>query len=258
MKRPPVSRRAPFRWDLVVKIGGSLGRGHSLRAAVEGLASLARHARILAVPGGGRFADLVRREQRRLGLDEASAHRVALRAMDQYGLVIGGLCRAARPVESLDEARREARRGRLPVLLAAATVDRARGLERTFRLTSDSIAAYLAGRERAPRLVLMKSCAGSRLRVPGRSALVSLAERAIVDPLFPALAPEGCEIFIVNGRRAVAWERILRGPTGAQGPQSAKRKSRRRSASSGPLLPPRQRAPRAPTRSGPRARTRAS
>jgi 5-(aminomethyl)-3-furanmethanol phosphate kinase len=255
MKRPSLPSRGPFRWDLVVKIGGSLGRTASLRAVVEDLAFLARRSRILAVPGGGRFADLVRLEQKRLRLDEASAHRVALRAMDQYGLVIGGLCREARPVSSLEEARRVALRGRLPVLLAAGVVDRARGLERSFRVTSDSIAAYLAGRERVSRLVLLKSCPGSYLPVSGRAELLSLAERDIVDPVFPELAPGGCEIFIVNGRRAVAWERILPGAPSPQRPRSAARKARSRPGSRLPILPPSQRAPRAPTKSGPRVRT---
>ncbi len=201
--------RQPFRWDLVVKIGGSLGQGRSLPAILRRIARLARRRHLLAIPGGGRFADLVRVERGRLALDEASAHRIALLAMDQYGLLLSALCPEARPVTDLETARRVAARGLLPVLLASSIIDRERRLERSFRLTSDSIAAFVAGKEKVPRLVLLKSCAGLAGPVAGWQELRDLARRGVVDPLFPWLVRRGSEIWVVNGRSAVAWDRIL-------------------------------------------------
>src|SRR6266571_3110112 len=200
-------RRRSWRWDVVIKIGGSLGRGRSLPRLLARVSRLARHRRLLVVPGGGLFADLVRGEQARHRLAEPSAHRMALRAMDQYGLLLSALCPGARPVDDLALARRVAAGGRVPVLLASAIVERERRLERSFRLTSDSIAAFLARRVRADRLVLLKACAGEAGPV-ARSRLRRLARRGVVDRLFPALAPPRAETWIVNGR-TTGWERVV-------------------------------------------------
>jgi aspartokinase-like uncharacterized kinase len=246
-------RRRPWRWDAVLKIGGSLGRGGSLPRLLAGVARVARRRRLLVVPGGGLFADLVRAERARHRLDEPTAHRMALRAMDQYGLLIAELCPGAQAVDDLAAARRVASGGHAPVLLASAIVERERGLERSFRLTSDSIAAFLARRVGADRLILLKACDEE----PGpvaRARLRRLARRGVVDPLFPALAPLRAETWIVSGRTA-AWERVVsqvattdeaplsrarglrgarrgrrgaaRGPGGHRGPRRRARRARR-------------------------------
>jgi aspartokinase-like uncharacterized kinase len=230
-------RRPPF--DVVVKIGGSLQRWRRLPELVGRLAASARATRILVVPGGGRFADLVRAEWRRHGLDEPTAHRMALRAMDQYGLMIASFAGppggVARPVATLAEAARAAAAGRLPILIAAPLIEDDRRLERTFRLTSDSIAAHLAARVRAPRLVLLKSVSGRARPIEGRAAARRLARRGVVDPLFPALMPAGAETWVLNPRRAVQRAAL-----------SAALNRPRRSGSNRPSRPPAQRAPRAP------------
>lgn len=187
--------------EIVVKVGGSLGRGRApLRAIVRRLAVLARTRRVLVVPGGGVFADLVRRERRRLGLGAEAAHRMALRATDQYGLLLASLHPDAEPVTGLAAARRVAAGGRLSILLPSALVDRAPSLERTFRLTSDAIAAWVAGRTGAGRLLLLKSVPGINLEVGERRVAALLARRHIVDPLFPRLLPAGIAVRVIDGR----------------------------------------------------------
>jgi 5-(aminomethyl)-3-furanmethanol phosphate kinase len=270
--------RRSFRWDLLVKLGGSLGSGRALAPLLTTLATLARRHRILVIPGGGVFADLVRREKARRRLPAATAHRMALLAMDQYGLLLAAVCPDARPVANLEAATGVARRGRLPILLASGLIGAERGLERTFRLTSDSIAAHLAGVTRARRLVLLKSVPRPPVRIADRVRARSLARRGVVDPLFPALLPASAESWIVNGRAPREVERFLNErlldrirqsgsaaqmgsapvaavePTGSAAP-SARRKARSRSGSSRPWRPPVHRAPRAPMKSGPRATT---
>jgi len=237
----PGARGRPFRWDDVIKVGGSLGRGLALGAILRGLARLARTRRILLIPGGGRFADLVRAERKRLGLDEASAHSMALRAMDQYGFLMAALCPRARATGDFAEARRIATAGGVPVFLASSTIERRRRLERTFRLTSDSIAAVVARRIRAKRLVLLKRCQCREGDGASRAALLRLARRGVVDPLFPSLAPPGAEIRILDVRspRARALleagrpgeSRRPRAPRGA--PPGSRRAGARREAPPG-------------------------
>ena len=79
---------------LVVKIGGGLLRAEGLeglRRACAEATELARRQPVLVVPGGGPFADAVRAVDRQVGLDDAVAHALALRAMDQLGIVLATL-----------------------------------------------------------------------------------------------------------------------------------------------------------------------
>jgi len=198
-----------FRFDLVIKVGGSLGRRPGrLGPLMRRIAALARDQRLLVLAGGGVFADLVRREMRRLGLEETRAHRMALLAMDQYGLALARFCPGARPVATLAAARRLAIAGRTPILLASTLLARERCLERSFRLTSDSIAAYLAGRVGARRLALVKSVPQPDGRLGTREEARRMARRGVVDPLFPRHVPSGLEVWILDGRRKDAIGRL--------------------------------------------------
>ena len=218
--------------EFVVKVGGSLGRGRiPLRGIVTRLAALAERRRVLVVPGGGVFADLVRRERRRLGIGAEAAHRMALRATDQYGLLLASLHPRAAAVADLAGARRLAARGRLAILLPADLVDRAPSLERTFRLTSDAIAAWVAGRVGAGRLILLKSVPGIAVFFSERRDAARLARRGIVDPLFPRLLPPGVAVAVLDGR---GFRPARRTPAGAPGgrrgraARSGSRSARRR------------------------------
>jgi aspartokinase-like uncharacterized kinase len=238
-----VTPRRAAGWDLVVKVGGSLGRRRGgLAPIMRALAAVARTRRVLVVPGGGVFADLVRREMRRFGLREVRAHTMALLAMDQYGLVLAGQAPGARPVTTLAAARRAAGEGCLPILLAARFVGelggaagarsagRARGrgarMERSFRMTSDGIAAWVAARVGARRLVLLKSVRGLDLAIGGRAAAARAARRGLVDPLFARHLPRGAAVRIIDGRAADLRDDLSRW-TKVEAPRSGSRRGRR-------------------------------
>lgn len=242
MKSPGSGKGGAF--DLVVKVGGSLGRRPAaLRDIVRRLAAMARRRRVLVVPGGGVFADLVRRERRRLGLEAEAAHRMALRATDQYGLLLASLHPRARAAGDLAAARRLAGRGRLAILLPAALVDAAPDLERTFRLTSDSIAAWVAGRTGAGRLLLLKSVRGIAVSFSAGNEAGSvakpaerLARRGVVDPLFPRLVPDGIAVQVMDGRGTWALSREAAGrragTRSGAGPHGSAARARRKGARS--------------------------
>jgi 5-(aminomethyl)-3-furanmethanol phosphate kinase len=144
------SRQAP---DWVIKVGGSLGaRPARLRRLMEILAGAARRHWLVVVPGGGSFADAVRRADRRFALGDSPAHWMAILAMDQYGYLLARLA----PGAALVRSRRELLPGRLNVLAPSAWLLRADPLPHSWDVTSDSIAAWVAGILGARRLMLVK------------------------------------------------------------------------------------------------------
>jgi aspartokinase-like uncharacterized kinase len=78
-------------------------------------------------------------------------------------------------------------------------------------ITSDSLAAWLAGKLGARRLVLVKS-----VLVANGATAAALARRGIVDPAFPDyLARSGAEGWCIDDRRSADMARALaedRGP----------------------------------------------
>ncbi len=147
-------------FDAVLKVGGSLSRGQNLAALCQTIGRLGSHHRLLIVPGGGNFADAVRDHYRRYHLSETTAHRMALLAMDQYGWLLGDLIPEGVVVRDVLAAREAAARGRASILLAATLVIEADPLPHSWQVTSDSIAAWIAGLVGAARLVLLKDVDG--------------------------------------------------------------------------------------------------
>ena len=204
-----MSKTTPFRWDLLIKVGGSLGRGAALPPLLQRIGLLAGRRRVLVVPGGGVFADLVRRQMERLRVDEETAHHMALFAMDQFGLLLSSQSRRATVVDNLQAAELVAEAGRVPILLASSLVRGEPGLEHSFRLTSDSIAAHLAGRVRAAHLILLKSFRRPAGRIRDRAAAEALAQKGKVDPLFPGMLPSGTMAWILCGREPAQLDRFM-------------------------------------------------
>jgi dihydroneopterin aldolase len=167
----------------VIKLGGSLARSPLLPSWLD---TLADHGggRVVVVPGGGPFADLVRAEQLRMGFDDDAAHWMAILAMEQYGFMLA----ASRPRFRVAALRAELDdvliRGLVPVWLAYPMVVRDTGLPRTWDVSADSLALWLARELGADTLLLVKSVA-----VRGERADIGALVRAkVVDAHFPRLA----------------------------------------------------------------------
>lgn len=162
----------------VVKLGGSL---------LDQPAVLHRWLRIVAggggrlvvVPGGGPFADAVRMGQRKAGIDDRTAHRMALLAMEQYGLLLASLGSMLAPADSVGAIRDALAGGRVPVWMPSRMVVDAQDIEASWEVTSDSLAAWLAQNLGAAVLWLVKSCA-----IPVQDP-ASLAAIGVVDAAFP-------------------------------------------------------------------------
>jgi len=163
---------------IVVKLGGSLAKARTLRGW---LAALRRgQGRAVVVPGGGAFADTVRAEQERLHVSDRAAHRMALLAMEQYALALADLCTEMTACATERDMRDALTRGSIPVWLPATMALADPEIPESWDVTSDSLAAWLARKLGAGRLILVKSVAAPRPLDPA-----ALAERGLVDRLFP-------------------------------------------------------------------------
>jgi 5-(aminomethyl)-3-furanmethanol phosphate kinase len=165
---------------VVVKLGGSLAAAGTLRSWLD---ILCRHGagRAVVVPGGGSFADAVRAAQQRQGFSARAAHHMALLAMHQYALMLADMAPALRPAESASEIGARLSEGGIGLWLPYRMVAADPMIAESWQVTSDSLAAWLAGRLAAERLVLVKSAAAP---MP-RPAAAELAARGLVDPAFP-------------------------------------------------------------------------
>jgi len=164
----------------VVKLGGSLAESKRLAQILE-LVALARTP-VVIVPGGGAFAEAVRRAQAEYGFSDASAHRMALLAMHQTGLMMAALQPRLKPVETLAGLKRTARSARIPVWLPLKLVERDGRIAADWSTTSDALAARLAERLGRAPVVLVKSC-----RIPKGTSVAALAREGVVDPNFAAI-----------------------------------------------------------------------
>jgi aspartokinase-like uncharacterized kinase len=166
---------------IVVKLGGSLAGDPSLARWLHGLAR-SRCAHFVAVPGGGPFADAVREAQQLWGFSDEIAHTMAIGAMDQCGRMLCGIEAGSVPCTTLPEIVAAWERGALPVWLPARVMDGEPELPRSWDVTSDTIAAWLAQALGASGLVLVKSCDVP----PDGGEPKRLAAAGIVDATLPA------------------------------------------------------------------------
>ena len=152
---------------VVVKFGGSL-----MDIAGEVLSELPTGS-ILIVPGGGIFADFVRAE----GADDETSHWKAIGAMEIFGRFLSTF---GYPVT------RELTIPTEPsILLPRRLLEKEDPLPHTWDVTSDSIAAWVAGVTGSHLLVIKSADSGSDL----------------VDPMFQSvLAEYGISAEVINGR----------------------------------------------------------
>jgi aspartokinase-like uncharacterized kinase len=148
---------------LVVKIGGGLLRAgglDSLRRACADVIELARCRPVLVVPGGGPFADAVRAVHTEVGLADEVAHALALRAMDQLGVLLAPLLPAAEPLARLVAPRS------LGMLTAVRAFTGRPEIPESWAVTSDSLAVLAASAIGGDEAVLLKPVAGVMARWP--------------------------------------------------------------------------------------------
>lgn len=197
-------RPAILGWDIgpsvalsVIKIGGGLAAvPGALDRVCRAVGASGRDHRILVVPGGGPFADTVREFDRTMGLSTDAAHWMAILAMDQYAHVLAERIPGAGLIEEPGALAQALPSSGVAVLAPYRWLRAADVLPHSWEVTSDSIAAFIAGAVDAVRLILIKPSA--QLPDP-------------VDRCFAATLPAGMPYSILG------WDRIDELPTRLSG-----------------------------------------
>jgi aspartokinase-like uncharacterized kinase len=168
----------------IVKLGGSLARDPRLPRWLEMLAELGG-GRVLVVPGGAAFADAVRAAQAHWHFDDLAAHNMAVLAMAQTAHLFHALEPRLVLVADEDEIRKALRAGQVALWLPLALLRDAPDLLTSWEVTSDSLALWLARRQNAERLVVVKAC-----EVRPEMTLAELTRLGAVDARFDQWASE--------------------------------------------------------------------
>ena len=198
--------------EAVLKVGGSLADDiASLTRLCQELSALAKAHRIAIVPGGGEFADTIRKFDKTYGLSNTVAHKMAILAMDQYGFLLSDITPKSYVSHSLKEVSNSAK-GMLPILLPSKLMFREDPLEHSWDVTSDTIAAYIACLLDAEKLVLVTDVDGIFSKDPKKTLDAKLVEelsaeellawnrRTSVDKVLPKiLLQANLDCYVVNG-----------------------------------------------------------
>ncbi len=167
----------------VVKIGGSLSGNRALSSWLEVLVKFHSERGVIIVPGGGRFADTVRDAQQRWKFDDALAHGMALRAMEQYGMMMTGINNQLYPANDIDSIKHLANQNKISVWMPHDMSLAQTDLPQDWSITSDSLAAWLAQKICADALILIKSVRLNKQH----DNIHQLSEDGVVDKHFPTI-----------------------------------------------------------------------
>jgi aspartokinase-like uncharacterized kinase len=161
----------------VAKVGGSLFDLPDLRERLLRWASTVNTDQLLLVPGGGEAADVIRRLDQVHQLGESAAHWLAIRMVQVNAYFLAGLLGV--PVVTSVDVRGPARIEVLDILAFCQSDNSAGALEHAWAVTSDSIAARVAG-VAGGSLALLKS-----VDMPPGLTWETAAGAGLVDEAFP-------------------------------------------------------------------------
>jgi aspartokinase-like uncharacterized kinase len=180
---------------LIVKVGGSL---YNQIPDLIPVIKASKHP-LLLIPGGGPFADLVRRVE----VDNDTAHWMAISAMEQFGLFIAsfGISTTDAIITPLTTT----------VFLPYRYLRLTDTLPHTWDVTSDTIAAWVAHVLHLD-LLLLKSVDGIFINGIFQEHVTRPVETEVIDPFFiPFVIQNSVRATIINGTKPERLEKYLKG-----------------------------------------------
>lgn len=178
----------------VLKLGGSLCTSPLLEEWLAAITVFARQRDVIVVPGGGAYADLVRVQQQHQGFDDLTAHRQALLAMCQTGYWLMEKCPALKPINDSDKVSSQLGQG-VPLLWLPLELLDDTSIPASWDFTSDSIALWLAGKLKAPHMLLLKM-----RTLDAETGLTDYINKGLIDKGFQLLIGSiKSKIYIFSG-----------------------------------------------------------
>ena len=167
----------------VIKLGGSLYNSKFLTKWLEIIQSH-NAQKIIIVPGGGPFADLVRDVDKQYGLEPIHAHNMAVLGMQQYAYMIASLQPEFKLVSTVDQIQGCSESSRIGIWEPLFLVQNYCELEKDWQMTSDSLAVWLANFLSINHLIYIKS----KDIESSEKSLEELATIDYIDKYLPILA----------------------------------------------------------------------
>ncbi len=148
-----------MRW--VIKLGGSLYNSKYLiqwlKVISDYINNESNKHNIIIVPGGGPFADIIRDADKKFKLDPIHAHNMAVLGMQQYGYLMASLCSNFSLAGNEKDILHNWQTGKAVIWEPYQMVSSSCELEKSWQVTSDSLATWLAKYLSADQLVFIKS-----------------------------------------------------------------------------------------------------
>ena len=195
-----------------------------LKALGSELSRLAKEHQLAVIPGGGKFADIVRELDSRFQLPATVSHWMAILGMDQYGLLLSQVIACSEVCDSLRAAKEISQNGRAAILQPTKMLRRFDPFEPSWDVTSDSIAAYIAYKLNAATVVFVTDVDGIFTANPKEQSksklfsqvsieeLLKFSSRTSVDKFLPVfLSAHMLDCYVVNGRFPERVTRVLSG-----------------------------------------------
>ena len=210
---------------VIVKVGGSLALfPEKLRNLCEKINEISKEYKLIVVPGGGEFADVVRCIDKRFRISCNTSHRMAILGMDQYGILLSDLMPNSVIASKLEEIKYFLDSDKIPIFLPSNLLICEDSLENSWTVTSDSIAVYIASRLQVTKVLLVTDVDGIYNNDPktvsdaklinnlSASELLAMDKRTSVDKELPNLllkTPIDC--YVINGLFPKRIKSVLNG-----------------------------------------------
>lgn len=186
--------------DAVIKIGGSIAEiPDAFKSLCLELSNIARKHQVVVVPGGGKFADVVRELDTKFRLPPLFSHRMAILSMDQYGLFLSQVIPNSCICDSFQEIELISERGKVALFLPSRVLFEEDPFKPSWDVTSDSISAYFAIKLQATKIILVTDVDGIFDKDPKQNSNVQLLSKVSADELQFILSEvvsiDSCQIY---------------------------------------------------------------
>ncbi|MFG2531019.1 hypothetical protein [Streptomyces sp. NPDC048516] len=217
-----------FGVDVLVKLGGSLLADFDrARLLGETLSRVARTQRVVVFPGGGPIDNYIEEVDRKLNFAPDVHHQLCARAQDQTGLMFSALCPNSQVFTRPVELPPVLAAGQVAIMLPMHEIIELDVFERSWVITSDSMAAWFARFFGARRFAILTDVPGIRrpddpseryLERVSTAEAGAMGRTSIDECLPPFLEANAMSCTVLDGRDHQTVEKWFAGVPGEPGP----------------------------------------